>query len=127
MPAHRLLPRILLTLAMPVALLALAFTVPARPATASLSIYADALGTGWNDWSWDPITRSLANASPHHGSSGTSIAVTYTGAWSGLKLAYPNGVAAGAYDTLRVGLAAGTGNSGRLARLYRLKIGALAP
>lgn len=91
----------MLVLALPFILLALAFTLPARPAAASLSIYVDALGAGWNDWSWNPITRDLANASPHHGSGGTSIAVTYTGGWSGLKLAYPSSIDGSVYDTLR--------------------------
>src|SRR5258708_1549646 len=100
MPFSRFLSRLLLVLGIPLALLVLAFTVPARPAAASLAIYTDALGSGWNDWSWDPITRNLANASPHHGSSGTSIAVTYTRGWSGLKLASPTGLEPAPYDTL---------------------------
>src|SRR4051812_23810282 len=66
----RHVPRLLLVLAVPFALLAVAFTVPARLVAASLSIYANTLGTGWNDWSWSPITRSLTNSSPHHGGSG---------------------------------------------------------
>ena len=75
-------------------------TAPPALAAASLSIYADALGTGWNDWSWDPITRNLNATAPVHG--GThAIAVTYTGGWSGLKLAYPDELNAAAYDTLR--------------------------
>jgi hypothetical protein len=102
MSCRRILPRVLLVLALPIVLLALAFTMPARPTAASLSIYADALGAGWNDWSWAPITRNLANVSPHHGSSGTSIAVIYTGGWSGLKLSRQTGdeMNASRYDTL---------------------------
>ncbi len=103
MPARRLLSRAVLVLVLPVALLALAFTAPGRPAAASLPIYADALGAGWNDWSWQPITRDLANATPHHGASGNSIAVTYTGGWSGPKLSRQTGdeIDASLYDALR--------------------------
>jgi hypothetical protein len=104
MPLHRRLSRALLALALPFVLLALAFTVPAHPASATLSIYADALGSGWNDWSWDTniptISRNLANSSPVHAGS-ASIAVTYTGGWSGLKLAYPAGISGATYDTLQ--------------------------
>lgn len=101
MPSHRLFPRLVLVLALPLILLALACTVPARSALASLTIYDDALSSGWNDWSWDPITRNLANTSPVHSGS-HSIAVTYTGGWSGLKLSR-NGdqIDASLYDTLR--------------------------
>ncbi len=77
--------------------------VPTNPpaiVAAGLVIYADALGSGWNDWSWDPITRNLAAGSPVHAGS-AAIAVTYTGGWSGLKLAYPAEVNAAGYDTLR--------------------------
>ena len=43
-------------------------------------VFTDALGTGWQDWSW--ASHSLTNASPV-GSGTRSIAVTF-GAWQGL-------------------------------------------
>ncbi len=85
--------------ASPTAVASAPTTAPAL-AAASLTIYADALGTGWNDWSWgdDALIRDLAAPTAHSGSA--AIAVTYTGAWSGLKLAYPDGLTAANYDTL---------------------------
>ncbi|MFN8487964.1 MAG: glycoside hydrolase family 44 protein [Caldilineaceae bacterium] len=50
-------------------------------------IYADALATGWQDWSWSS-TRNFANTSPVHGGT-KSLAVTYTAAWGGLQLHAP--------------------------------------
>src|SRR5579859_3801015 len=101
MSSRRFLPRVMLVLVLPLVLLGLAFAMPSQPAAASLAIYGDALGAGWNDWSWDPITHNLSNTSPVHAGS-DSIAVTYTGAWSGLKLSR-NGdqIDASLYDTLR--------------------------
>src|SRR5260221_7082751 len=95
---HRL-TRALLALGLALGLLSLAFSQPSAAALASQTVYAEALGTGWNDWSWTPITETLANASPVHSGS-HSIAVTYTGGWSGLKLAYPAGIDGATYDTL---------------------------
>lgn len=100
MSSRSLISRALFVVALPMALLALAFTRPIQATSVSLSIYADVLGAGWNDWSWDPISRNLANPSPVHSGS-NSIAVTYTGGWSGLKLAYPSGIDGATYDTLR--------------------------
>jgi hypothetical protein len=84
------------------AALATPFGLPATPLLAT-GVYADALGDGWMDWSWDDgatITHDLAAASPVHSGS-ASLAVTYTGGWSGLKLARFDGLDASQYDTLR--------------------------
>jgi chitinase len=48
----------------------------------SVSVFADALGTGWSDWSW--AQRSLVNRTPV-ASGARSIAVTF-GPWTGLYL-----------------------------------------
>ena len=78
--------------------------LPAGRAAADLSIYADALATGWQDWSWD-TTVNRSNAAPVH--SGTaSIAVTYDKAWGGLYL-HANAVSISAYDTLQFWLHGG--------------------
>ncbi len=62
-------------------------------------VYADALDSGWNDWSWG-ITDNLAASSPVHAGT-ASLSVTYDDAWSGLKLARLDALTASAYDTLR--------------------------
>src|SRR5687768_2278197 len=68
---------------------------------ASLPVYADALGSGWQDWSYNSITRNYASSSPVHGGS-ASVAVTYTGAWSGLQIGYHGAnLDVSAYDTFR--------------------------
>jgi hypothetical protein len=66
---------------------------------APLNIYDDALGSGWQDWSW-ATTVNLNNASPVHGGS-KSIAVTYTAAWAGLYLHIEPAVDLSGYDALR--------------------------
>ncbi len=82
-------------------------SLPARgladQAVADSSVYTDALAAGWQDWSWDAgtITTNYANTNPHH--TGTaSIAVTYTGGWSGLQVGYHGATLdISAYDTFR--------------------------
>jgi len=72
----------------------------AVPARADAVVYADALASGWQDWSWGGITRNFACAAPVHSGS-TSIAVTYTGGWSGLQLGNLSVVDVSAFDTFR--------------------------
>jgi hypothetical protein len=68
---------------------ALVASAVARPGVgADLVVYDDALAAGWQDWSWD-TTVDLAVGSPAAGGTGTSIGVTYTGAWGGLYLRHP--------------------------------------
>jgi uncharacterized repeat protein (TIGR01451 family) len=70
-------------------------------APADLVVYDDALASGWANWPYGSIDHDFANASPVY--SGTaSIAVTYTGGWSGLQLGYGGAyLDVNAYDTLR--------------------------
>ena len=80
-------------------------------AAADLPVYADALASGWQDWSWD-TTVNLANAVPVY--SGTaSIAATYTSAWGGLYL-HANSADISAYDTLQFWLHGGTAGGQRI-------------
>jgi hypothetical protein len=72
----------------------------AGPAAAQEIAYDDALLGAWQDWSWGGVTRNFDNASPVHGGT-KSIAVTYTGGWSGLQLGNWQRVDASGYDTLR--------------------------
>ena len=76
---------------------------PARGirAAADLPVYTDALASGWEDWPYNSATRNYANASPVHAGS-DSIAVTYTGGWSGLQIGYHGeNLDVSAYDTFR--------------------------
>ncbi len=87
------------------AFIALLGNIPARSqsgqAITDLSIYSDAIASGWQDWSYGSITTNYANAGPVHGG-GASIAVTYSGGWSGLQLGYHGAnLDVSAYDTLR--------------------------
>jgi hypothetical protein len=75
-----------------------ASSVQGRP-QATFSIYADALDSGWANWSWDAAIN-LNNTTPTHG--GThSIAVTYTAAWGALYLHADPAVSTGGYEALR--------------------------
>jgi hypothetical protein len=75
----------ILTRTLLIGLLCLAATPGAS--AAALSVYANALAAGWEDWSWGAATRGFDNGSPVHAGS-RSVAVTYTGGWSGLQLGY---------------------------------------
>ena len=73
---------------------------PARAAYATSIVYADALGSGWLDWSWEPISVNLgATGTVHAGAA--ALSVTYDGGWSGLKLARQTALPTSGYDTLR--------------------------
>jgi endoglucanase len=65
-----------------------------------LPVFTDTPGAGWLDWSYGGVRRSFANAVPVH-SGRYSVAVTYTGGWSGLKAARQEPINIAAYDTLR--------------------------
>ncbi len=71
-----------------------------RVAAADVGVYADALASGWQDWSWGGVTRSFVQSSPVH-AGGAAVGVTYTGGWSGLQLGNPAAVDVSAYDSLR--------------------------
>ena len=55
-------------------------------AQTNLTIYADSLVNGWQDWSYS-CTRNFANTSPVHSGS-DSISVTVTSAWGGIQLGH---------------------------------------
>lgn len=74
---------------------------------AALSIYDDALNNGWQDWSWGARSVNFNAAAPVHSGS-QSIAVTYTGGWSGLQLGHSPAVDLSGYDTLRLWVYGGT-------------------
>ncbi|MCL4862493.1 MAG: NHL repeat-containing protein [Caldilineaceae bacterium] len=68
-------------------------------AAMQVSIYADALAPGWEDWSWDTTTNP-ANANPVH-SGLTSYGVTYDAAWGGFYLHADPPVSTAGYTHLR--------------------------
>jgi hypothetical protein len=72
----------------------------AQVARADITVYGDALGSGWQDWSWGGITRDFARTSPVHGGT-KSIGVTYTGSWSGLQIGRNDAIDISGYDRLR--------------------------
>ncbi len=73
-------------------------TVHSAP-LATLTIYADALDSGWANWSWD-TTVNLNNTTPVRAGN-RSIAVTYTAGWAGLYLHAAPAINLSAYQTLR--------------------------
>lgn len=75
--------------------------IAARTPVADLWVYNDALAAGWQDWSYNDVSVDYANMTP--ALSGThSIAVTYTGGWSGVQIGYGGAhLDVSAYDTLR--------------------------
>ena len=101
---------------------AMTFATPLA-ATGVLPVYTDARATGWEDWSWEPVTRNLLNGSPVHAGS-ASILVRYTGAWSGFKLARSQAagpVNVAAYDVLRFWVHGGTtGNQNVVVQLVNM-------
>lgn len=75
----------------------LSFTTAACP-TADTPVYGEALGAGWNDWSWGTV-RNVANTTPVK--VGTrSLKVDYTG-WGGVSLSHTTGVPVSLTSTVR--------------------------
>lgn len=79
------------------------YNLPSKPtfaaSTTDRSIFADALASGWEDWSWDATTAG-DNATPVH--SGThSYAVTYSAAWGGFYLHVTPALSTAGYTHLR--------------------------
>ncbi len=86
-----------LSLGLAVSLLSAPSTAAAPAAT--LTIYDNALATGWENWSWDTTVNFNATTPVHGGN--RSIAVTYTAAWAGLYLHASPAINLSAYHTLR--------------------------
>ena len=89
----------------------------AAPADLTQVIYADALATGWANWSWAQV--NLANTSPVH-SGADSIAVTF-GAWQGLYLENPQVITQG-YTDLDFFIDGGTVGGQRMNLLLNLQV-----
>ncbi len=71
-----------------------------------LTVFSEALASGWGDWSWG-VAANLNNPSPVHGGT-KSIAVTFSQGWAGFQLGRNDGLDVSAYDTLRFWIHGGT-------------------
>jgi hypothetical protein len=98
-----------------VGLLTLLALFGGRAQAASVTVYDDALTGGWANWSWGAVVNLAASSPTHSGSA--SVAVTYTGGWQGLYLAYPGGFETGPFTRLRFYLHGG-GSGGQQIQLY---------
>jgi hypothetical protein len=87
--------------------LVIALWLSAATASATIAVYGDGLASGWQDWSWGGVTRDFARATPAH-SGAASIAVTYTGGWSGMQLGRNDAVDTTGFDVLRCWMHGGT-------------------
>jgi hypothetical protein len=87
--------------------LVIAMWLSAATANATIAVYGDGLASGWQDWSWGGVTRDFARATPAH-SGAASIAVTYTGGWSGMQLGRNDAVDTTGFDVLRCWMHGGT-------------------
>jgi hypothetical protein len=72
---------------------------PAGGPQALLTVYDDAPGSAWANWSWN-TTVDLNNTSPVHGGT-RSIVVRFDAAWAGFYLHADPAVSTGGYETLR--------------------------
>ncbi|MGQ9903992.1 MAG: hypothetical protein ACUVRU_06645, partial [Anaerolineae bacterium] len=72
---------------------------PTPPVVSGAIIYDDALGPGWENWSWGSSV-DLANTSPVYNGS-RSIAVDYTNASGGLSFRTTSPVSVATYPTLK--------------------------
>ena len=66
---------------------------------ADVMVYAEALASGWADWSWD-TNVNLASATTVH-SGGVSVAATYTAQDGGLRLHTDTALAGADYSAVR--------------------------
>lgn len=96
-------------------ILAVSLAAPAvSVAQSNMTIYADALASGWLDYSYN-CTRNFANTSPVHSGS-DSISVTVTSAWGALVL-YHTGMTNTAYASISFWLNGGS-SGGQQLQMY---------
>ena len=91
------------------------FTTAALSASrADLTIYDDALGGSWQNWSWDGSYNFNHTTTVHSGS--RAIAATYTAAWAGFRV-HHDGINSTGYTDLQFWLHGGT-SGGQAVRVY---------
>jgi phosphatidylinositol glycan class B len=89
-----------------IALVLFALLVQATVAVAQSNVYIDALGSGWQDWSWS-TSNVFNNPSPTYNGSAASIKVISLSAWNGFSLYYGS-IASNAYQNLAFYINGGT-------------------
>jgi hypothetical protein len=72
-----------------------------------LTVYSEALASGWGNWSWG-VGSNLNNPAPVRGGT-KSIAATFSQGWDGLKFGRSDGLDVSAYDTLSFWIHGGAG------------------
>ena len=96
-----------------VAMFAMGVAAPRSEALGDPSIYREALGTTWQNWSWGTDVE-LASTNPTR--SGNALAATLSSAWAGLSLRSTEAVPFASTDTLQFWLHGGsTGTTLRVA------------
>ncbi|MGR9036674.1 MAG: glycoside hydrolase family 44 protein, partial [Gammaproteobacteria bacterium] len=83
-----------------------------KAASADMSVYDDALGSGWDNWSWNS-TLNFSNTAPVHDGA-RSLSVRYDSAWAGLYLHTYSGYDTGLYDRLSFWIHGGSSGDQRL-------------
>jgi hypothetical protein len=81
-------------------------------AATDLTISADGLSAGWEDWSWS-TTASFSTTTAVHGGA-TAVAITYTAGWAGLYLHADPAVDARTYTSLQFWIHGGSTGGQRL-------------
>lgn len=100
-----------------IAAVALLMALPGSAPAQNVVVYADALGNGWQNWSW--ATVNLAATSPVHGGQ-NSIAFEPDG-WQGLYFASPGSARSFAdFSGLRLWVHGGSGNAQNLRLSFQL-------
>lgn len=85
---------------------------PQAHAAGNLSLYADALAAGWQNWSWNTIIHFNATTPVQSGSQ--AIALIYTAAWAGFYLHTDSPVDLASYDRLRFHIHGGAAGGQRV-------------
>ena len=91
-------------------LLVSSFAFATAAQAADLTIYEDALASGWHDWSW---SMRSATDTTCKATGASSLAVTYTAGWAGLSFRRAPAVNTAGYSAIRFAVFGRTG-SGRL-------------
>ncbi len=84
-------------------------------ATATFTVFDDALDSGWSNWSWNTTVNFGATSPVHTGTK--SLSATYTAAYAGVFLHADTAILDG-YDTLRFWINGGAGGQSVKVALY---------
>ena len=98
---------------------------PAQQSTADLVIYADALATGWQDWSWDSSTNRDGTTVVHQGAQ--AYVVTPNQPWAGFSLRAPTPINAAGYTAIAFWINGGSSTTGLHLYIQQSDTGADSP